>query len=126
MGKTPSRETLHAMVQGNRRLAKAERRFNRENRKSDQRALKIKETADNRALKLERQTQTYKDERANNLRSQIESERSSYASKTDLDALWDKVEARLSGNSLNTWTRFLGIAGILAAIGVGLYLGIHG
>jgi hypothetical protein len=49
-----------------------------------EKALKIKETADLAALQLAREIQTYKDEKANELREQINSERGNYASKDDL------------------------------------------
>lgn len=62
-------------------------------RAADQRALAIKETADLAALELARQIQTYKDEKANELREQINSERGLYATKTDLAQAVDKVEA---------------------------------
>jgi hypothetical protein len=42
------------------------------------RAIAIKDRADEKALNLERETQQYKDEKANELRAQIESERGSY------------------------------------------------
>lgn len=51
-----------------------------------EKALKIKETADLAALSLAREIQTYKDEKANELRSQIERERGTYATKEDLAA----------------------------------------
>jgi hypothetical protein len=60
-----------------------------------EKALKIKETGDNAALKLAREIQTYKDEKANELRSQIERERVTYATKEDLKALTDKFEIAL-------------------------------
>jgi hypothetical protein len=58
-----------------------------------EKALKIKETADLAALQLAREIQTYKDEKANELRSQIERERGSYATQTDLKSAVEKVEA---------------------------------
>jgi hypothetical protein len=61
-----------------------------------EKALQIKEQADRDALALARADQTYKDERANNLRTQIESERGDYATKADLRALTEKVEALVS------------------------------
>jgi hypothetical protein len=64
-------------------------------RAADQRAIQIKEEGDRRALELAREIQSYKDEQANNLRSQIESERGNYATKTDLAALGDKIGLRL-------------------------------
>ena len=58
-----------------------------------EKALKIKETADLAALGLAREIQTYKDEKANQLREQINSERGLYASKADLSASTEKIEA---------------------------------
>jgi hypothetical protein len=49
-----------------------------------EKALKIKETADLAALQLAREIQTYKDEKANELREQINSERGLYATKADV------------------------------------------
>lgn len=60
-----------------------------------EKALKIKEEADKVALTLAREIQTYKDEKANELRSQIERERGSYATQSDLRALGDRLEAKL-------------------------------
>lgn len=74
-----------------KRHRKCERRFARERdrRYSEvaserEKALKIKETADLAALQLAREIQTYKDEKANELREQINSERGNYATKDDL------------------------------------------
>jgi hypothetical protein len=50
-------------------------------------ALKIKETADRAALELAREIQTYKDEKANELRSQIEKERGTYVTQEQLVAI---------------------------------------
>lgn len=60
-----------------------------------EKALKIKEEADKAALYLAREIQTYKDEKANELREQINSERGLYASKGDLNAAIEKVDATL-------------------------------
>jgi len=61
-----------------------------------EKALKIKETADLAALQLAREIQTYKDEKANELREQINSERGLYATKHDLSGLQEKLEAQLT------------------------------
>jgi len=61
-----------------------------------EKALKIKDIADRDALSLAKQIQDQKDEKANNLRSQIEGERGLYATKTDLAAAVEKVEAIIS------------------------------
>jgi hypothetical protein len=60
-----------------------------------EKALKIKETADLAALGLAREIQTYKDEKANQLRDQINNERGLYAQKSDLVAAVEKIEAQI-------------------------------
>jgi hypothetical protein len=60
-----------------------------------EKALKIKETADLAALGLAREIQTYKDEKANKLREQINSERGLYVSKTELTGAVEKIEAMI-------------------------------
>lgn len=52
-----------------------------------EKALKIKETADLAALQLARDIQTYKDEKANELRDQINNERGLYVTRSDLIGL---------------------------------------
>jgi hypothetical protein len=56
-------------------------------RSADQRAIQIKETADLQALQLAREIQTYKDEKANELREQINSERGLYATNRDVEPI---------------------------------------
>ncbi|MFZ0227403.1 MAG: hypothetical protein WAL41_10760 [Mycobacterium sp.] len=51
-----------------------------------EKALKIKETADERALKLASEIQAYKDEKANELRAQINSERGVYITRAEFEA----------------------------------------
>ena len=98
-------------------------------RAADQHALQIKETADERALLLQTETQKYKDEKANELRSQIESERGSYATQIELRALNDKSEAarrpleefvaaQQGGRSRTAW--FVGVILTLTTILVSL------
>lgn len=60
-----------------------------------EKALKIKETADLAALQLAREIQTYKDEKANELREQINKERGLYATKSELFSLGEKFEAAI-------------------------------
>jgi hypothetical protein len=60
-----------------------------------EKAIRIKEIGDEKALELARAIQTYKDERANDLRSQIERERSSYATHDDLTKLTEKIDITL-------------------------------
>jgi vacuolar-type H+-ATPase subunit H len=81
-----------------------------------EKALKIKEEADKAALGLAREIQTYKDEKANELREQISSERGLYATKGDVQAAVEKIEATLKPL---IGTRAQGInasAGVLATI----------
>jgi hypothetical protein len=82
----PLREYLAAVRKSDLRFhAERDRRYTEVNQERE-RALKIKETADLAALKLAREIQTYKDERANQLRSQIEQERGTYVTKDQLAA----------------------------------------
>jgi hypothetical protein len=60
-----------------------------------EKALKIKETADLAALSLARDIQIYKDEKANELREQINRERGLYASKQDVIAATEKLQATI-------------------------------
>ncbi len=60
-----------------------------------EKALKIKEEADKAALGLAREIQTYKDEKANQLREQITGERGLYATKDDLIAAIREVAATI-------------------------------
>ena len=83
-------------------MLRADGRFNEERDRrytevalEREKALKIKETADLAALQLAREIQTYKDEKANELRAQIENERGSYASKDDLRQAVEKIEVTL-------------------------------
>lgn len=55
-------------------------------READQRALRIKEEADKVALGLARDIQIYKDEKANELREQINRERNLYVTNDKFDA----------------------------------------
>jgi hypothetical protein len=60
-----------------------------------EKALRIKEEADKAALGLAREIQTYKDEKANELRSQINNERGLYATRADVQAVQDKLEVMI-------------------------------
>jgi hypothetical protein len=60
-----------------------------------EKALKIKETADLAALQLAREFQKERDEKANELRSQIERERGDYPTRSELATVVDKFEAAL-------------------------------
>jgi hypothetical protein len=84
----------------NDRIDTERQRFNdeRDRRYSEvnterEKALKIKEEADKAALGLAREIQSYKDEKANQLREQISGERGTYASKDDLSAATREIGA---------------------------------
>lgn len=99
-----------------------------------EKALKIKETADLAALGLAREIQTYKDEKANQLREQINSERGLYSSKADLVAAVEKIEAQMQpilsyvtmvqgkGVGLNAFWGYLVAAIIITGVIAGLVM----
>ena len=60
-----------------------------------EKALIIKDTANRDALALARQDQTYKDEQANKLKEQINSERGLYATKADLSNAMRELSATI-------------------------------
>lgn len=75
--------------------AERDRRYT-EVKNAEEKALQIKEKADQKALDLAREIQSYKDERDNRLREQINTERGLYLTREEYnaahDALIDKVE----------------------------------
>jgi hypothetical protein len=75
-------------------LTERDRRYAEVNIEKEK-ALKIKEEADKAALGLAREIQTYKDEKANELREQIGSERGLYATKDDVAAVAREIRAEL-------------------------------
>jgi hypothetical protein len=70
-----------------------------------EKALRIKDDADKTALSLAREIQTYKDEKANELREQINSERGIYATKSELQAAMREIVAGV-GKKAETSTTF--------------------
>jgi vacuolar-type H+-ATPase subunit H len=124
--------SLDAYIIHNEAMRRADDRFNDERdrrytevKNAEEKALKIKEEADKTALGLQRETQTYKDEKANELRSQIERERGSYATQSDLRGVVEKFEAIVkpltdfvaasAGKTQQielTWSKVLGAGGI--------------
>ena len=94
--------TVETYAAHNEALREAQARFEaeRDRRYAEiaaerEKALGIKERADRDALALARQIQDYKDEKANELRSQIERERGDYATQADLTAAVDKIDATM-------------------------------
>jgi hypothetical protein len=75
--------------------AERDRRYSEVNIEREK-ALKIKEEADKAALGLAREIQSYKDEKANQLREQISSERGSYATKEDLASALREINASIT------------------------------
>jgi hypothetical protein len=91
--------TIDTLAQHMRTLREADLRFDaeRDRRYAEvalerEKALKIKETADLAALQLAREIQTYKDEKANELRSQIERERGTYLTRADKAAIEAQIK----------------------------------
>jgi hypothetical protein len=99
-----------------------------------ERALQIKQEADATALELARGIQSYKDEKANALRSQIESERGVYLTREEYDAKHQALanaiarntaeiaEQRTSGITAHRTTseiRALGLAVFMAIVALG-------
>ena len=92
--------TLDTWAAHTEALRRADERFSseRDRRYSEvaherEKALKIKESADETALGLAREIQKYKDEKANELREQINRERMLYATKDDITAAGNRLEA---------------------------------
>jgi len=90
-------ETFAAYTEALRRMedrlhSERDRRYS-EVKAAEEKALKVKEVADRDALDLARQIQAYKDEKANELREQINSERGLYATKHDLQSVAEKLDA---------------------------------
>jgi hypothetical protein len=94
-------------------------------READQRALKIKEEGDQRALILASENQRLRDEAHNGLLNQLRDERATYATKTELEAEFNKLEAKIDAGNSNAWTRIIAITAIVATIVVGLLIGLH-
>jgi len=83
-----------------------------------EKALKIKEEADKVALALAREIQTYKDEKANELRSQIESERGTYITQTELKPISEYV-AQQTGRQ-NSGTDYRNVLLAVAALAIAI------
>ena len=103
-------------------------------KEAEKEALRLKDDADKSALQLAREIQSYKDEKANQLRSQIEQERGTYAQKTDLVSAVEKLEVALKpllAYSMNQQGRSAGISaawgvmiGVVGLLGGGGLVGI--
>jgi hypothetical protein len=91
-----------------------------------EKALKIKETADLAALGLAREIQTYKDEKANELREQINSERNLYVTKDELVSALNVVTANSRQSGQWIVTSVLAVVAILASVGAIIAILVHG
>jgi len=116
----PLKEHLEALRAADMRFEdERDRRYSEVNIEREK-ALKIKETADLAALQLAREIQTYKDEKANELREQISSERGLYATNKDIDPIKSYVSSQtgrgVGMNALFGWAMALLMAGIAIAV----------
>lgn len=98
----PSGWTLSAYIAHSEALRSAEEKLQAERdrryaevKSAEEKALRVKEQADRDALGLAREIQTYKDEKANELREQINSERGLYATKDDLTSAIKEMSATI-------------------------------
>lgn len=102
--------------------AERDRRYSEVNIEKEK-ALKIKETADLAALGLAREIQTYKDEKANQLREQINSERGSYLNRTEAKPLFDYVSSQQgSGKGSDKTLNYLLMALVATNIIINLFI----
>lgn len=118
----PLREHLEALRAADMRFEEErDRRYSEVNIEREK-ALKIKETADLAALQLAREIQTYKDEKANELREQINSERGLYATNKDIDPIKSYVSSQ-TGRGLGISALFgVVMTLVMAAIAIAVYL----
>lgn len=125
--------TMDTYAAHNEALRIAEEKFQQERdrryaevKSAEEKALRVKEQADRDALGLAREIQSYKDEKANQLREQISSERGLYATKNDVVAAVDKIGAQIgpliayasaqqggSKGIQDLWARLIAIAAVL-------------
>jgi len=91
----PLKEYFEALRAADERLlAERDRRY-KEVREAEEKALWVKEAADARALQLAEKTQAYKDEKANELREQIASERGLYVTRAELASAVRELQANI-------------------------------
>ena len=121
--KTPSSVSLKEYFEiiislHDRFLEERDRRYTEVNIEKEK-ALKIKETADLAALQLARDIQIYKDEKANELREQINSERGLYVTNKDFETVKsyrsEQTGRGLGMNALLGWAFGAVMAGVAIA-----------
>jgi len=117
-GETVSlREHWEALREADQRLDhERDRRYTEVNIEREK-ALKIKEVADLKALDLAREIQIYKDEKANELREQISSERGLYPTKAEIEPIKTYVASQTgrAGGTDATVGRFVQLVTTIAA-----------
>jgi Flp pilus assembly protein TadB len=98
-------------------IAENDRRYSEVSAQREK-AIEIKERAEQKALELAREIQTYKDEKANELREQINSERGLYATKDELRTIqdWMAGQQGRSGGMSGLWGFAVGAAILLSSI----------
>ena len=106
-------------------IREADDRRYREVNAEREKALRIKELADATALQLAREIQVYKDEKANELRAQIESERGNYITRPEHQVLLGVVSSmeRTLSEKLNDATKQIALG---AGMGRGMQLLLGG
>lgn len=87
--------TIETYAIHNEALREAEKRFQEERDRRYSEVNEAKELAENNALRLAREIQVYKDEKANELREQINAERLLYVRKEDISSMKDKYDGIL-------------------------------
>ena len=118
----PLKDHLSALREADLRFQEERDRRYAEVNIEREKALKIKETADLAALQLAREIQTYKDEKANELREQINSERGLYATNKDIDPIKSYVSSQ-TGRGLGMYALFGVVMTLLmAVIAIAVYL----
>jgi hypothetical protein len=130
-GEVSVREHLETVIALTEKLSLERDRRYAEINLEKEKAIAIKTEADKTALALAREIQVYKDEKANELRSQIERERGAYITRPELVAAVEKLEAVLQPlvefaqgqrgseqGSHQVWGYLIGAAGTLFALAV--------
>ncbi len=92
-GWVSEKEYFEALATVNEKLAAERDRRYAEVKLAEEKALQIKATSDDKALLLARDIQDLKDEKANNLRNQIDAERGHYVTQDQHKSQSDKLEA---------------------------------
>jgi hypothetical protein len=94
-GTVTLREYLEALRDADQALQDERDRRYAEVKAAEEKALKVKEKADEVALGLQRDNQVYKDEKANDLREQINSERGVYVTRDELASAVRELQAMI-------------------------------